>query len=364
MAASPPATLTAAPSLAAAAQPPLLAVAGLSLDLERTSGEGVPLIRDVDLSLAAGECLGLVGESGSGKSLTALAILRLLPAGIRRRDGTVLLAGEDLSQAAEKRLEQVRGGVIGLVFQEPGTALNPVLTVGTQIVEAVRRHRPLSRDAAWEEAGALLRRVAMPDPAERLRAYPHQLSGGQRQRAMLAIALAGRPRILIADEPTTALDVTLQAEVLALLRELRRELGLAVLLISHDLGVVAQSADRVAVMYAGRVVEQGSVRAVLGTPAHPYTAALLAALPRLGTGRLGNRRLEVIPGQVPLPGGWPAGCAFHPRCARAQEACRGAFPPWFAVATPGDAPPRPAAETERELHRVRCVLAAPPGGHS
>jgi peptide/nickel transport system ATP-binding protein len=339
---------TASPSPPPTALPdtaPLLAVRGLSLDLER-GRERVPLLREVDFALGPGECLGLVGESGSGKSLTALAVLRLLPPGIVRRAGEVWCGERELWRLGERELQQVRGGEIGMVFQEPGTALNPVLSLGAQIVEAIRRHRGLARRAAWEEAERLLRRVAMPDPATRLAAYPHQLSGGQRQRAMLAIALAGNPRILLADEPTTALDVTLQAEILALLAELRRELGLAVLLVSHDLGVVAQNADRVAVMYAGRVVETGSVSAVLRQPGHPYTAALLAALPRLGEAT-GARRLPVIPGQVPLPGQWPTGCAFHPRCSRVRIDCSELEPPWGTQ----------AGGIDDVVHRVRCVHA-------
>ena len=263
----------------------LLAVRGLTIAFP---GEGGwrPVVRGVSLAVERGEIFGLVGESGSGKTLTALAILGLLPANARVTSGSIELQGAegtvDLLALGPRELRRVRGGRIGLVFQEPATALNPAYTLGFQIVEAVRAHRTLSRHEARDEAVRLLDRVALPDARRRLDDYPHQLSGGQAQRAMIAMALAGGPDLLLADEPTTALDVTLQAQILELLEDLRRDLGLSVLLITHDLGVVAETCDRVAVMHAGEIVEEAAVEALFRAPAHPYTRALLAAVPRLG----------------------------------------------------------------------------------
>jgi len=241
----------------------------------------VPVVRGVSFAVGRGEIVGLVGESGSGKTLTALAILRLVPPLGRIRAGRVLLGGEDLLALPERELRRVRGARIGLVFQEPGAALDPVYTVGFQIAEALRAHRRLSRRAARAEAADLLERVAMPDPGRRLGDYPHQLSGGQRQRVMIAIALAGAPELLIADEPTTALDVTIQAQILELLERLRAELGLSVLLITHDLAVVAETCDRALVMSAGELVEEAPMADLFARPAHPYTRALLSFLPAL-----------------------------------------------------------------------------------
>ena len=270
---------------------PLLDVRGLEVSFPaRGEGRGAavwtPVVRGVSLAVGRGEVVGLVGESGSGKSLTALAVLGLVPPPGRVTRGEVLLEGSgDLLALDERALRRVRGGRIAMVFQEPATAFNPVYTIGFQIAEAVRAqardHRRISRREARAEAVRLLERVAVPDARRRLDSYPHQLSGGQRQRAMIAMALAGRPDLLLADEPTTALDVTLQAQILDLLEELRRDLGLAVLLITHDLGVVAESCDRVVVMNAGRVVETAGVEDLFRAPAHPYTRELLAALPRL-----------------------------------------------------------------------------------
>ncbi|MBW8874186.1 MAG: ABC transporter ATP-binding protein [Acidobacteria bacterium] len=266
----------------------LLAVRGLTIAFPGFAGERSwrPVVRGVSLAVERGEIFGLVGESGSGKTLTALAILGLLPPNARVTSGSVELQGAegtvDLLALGPRELRRVRGGRIGLVFQEPATALNPAYTLGFQIVEAVRAHRTLSRHEARDEAVRLLDRVAMPDARRRLDDYPHQLSGGQRQRVMIAMALAGGPDLLLADEPTTALDVTLQAQILELLEDLRRDLGLSVLLITHDLGVVAETCDRVAVMRAGEIVEEAAVEALFRAPAHPYTRALLAAVPRLG----------------------------------------------------------------------------------
>jgi peptide/nickel transport system ATP-binding protein len=269
---------------------PLLDLRDLEVSFPARGGGWTPVVGGVSLTVDRGEVLGLVGESGSGKSMTALAVLGLVPPPGRVTAGAVLLDGpagpSDLLKLDERALRRVRGGRVAMVFQEPATAFNPVYTIGFQIAEAVRAqprdHRPVSRREARAEAARLLERVAIADAQRRLDAYPHQLSGGQRQRAMIAMALAGRPDLLLADEPTTALDVTLQAQILELLDELRRDLGLAVLLITHDLGVVAETCDRVVVMSAGRVVETAGVEELFRAPAHPYTRELLAAVPRLG----------------------------------------------------------------------------------
>jgi peptide/nickel transport system ATP-binding protein len=290
----------------------------------------VEVVRRVSFAVERGEVVGLVGESGSGKSLTALAVLGLVPAPGFISSGRLLFAGEDLLALGEKGLRGVRGRRIAMVFQEPVAALNPVLTVGFQIAEVVRLHHGAGGREARRRAVELLDMVAMPAAARRLDDYPHQLSGGQCQRVMLAMALAGQPELLLADEPTTALDVTIQAEILALLERLRRQLGLAILLITHDLGVAAESCDRVVVMYAGEVVEEAPVGDLFAAPAHPYTRALLAASPRLG--RSGPRgRLPAVPGRVPDPWRRPPGCAFHPRCGEVMAACREQPPPLFAL---------------------------------
>jgi len=303
---------------------PLLEVRDLRTQFHTEDG----LVRAVDgvsFSLHAGETLAVVGESGSGKSVTSLSILRLVasPPG-RIAGGQVRLRGRDLLALPEAEMRSVRGREISMIFQEPQTSLNPVHTCGDQIAEVVETHERAGRGAARLRAIEMLRRVGIPAPEQRAREYPHQLSGGMRQRVMIAMALACRPAVLIADEPTTALDVTIQAQILELLAELRRELGMAVLLITHDLGVVAESADRVAVMYAGQVVESGDVRALFRRPLHPYTAGLLASLPRLGRR---TERLRVIPGGVPNPARFPSGCRFHPRCPLAVARCREAEPP-------------------------------------
>jgi len=274
----------------------------------------------VSFRLEAGETLGLVGESGCGKSVTALSLLRLVPdpPGRVMPGSSVRLRGEDLLEADAERLREVRGGEIAMVFQEPMTSLNPVLTVGRQVDEGIRRHRGLGAREAAEETVRLLGRVGIPEPEERRRAYPHQLSGGMRQRVMIAMALACRPSILVADEPTTALDVTVQAQILELLADLQREMGMAILLITHDLGIVAQVADRVAVMYAGKIVEEADVETLYRRPLHPYTEGLLAAVPDLDRRR---DRLAAIPGRVPDPARWPEGCRFRPRCPHAWGRC-------------------------------------------
>jgi peptide/nickel transport system ATP-binding protein len=308
---------------------PLLRVEGLTVDFP-VGGRRVAVVRDVGLAVGRREIVGLVGESGSGKSMTALALLRLVPPPGRIAAGRVLLDGEDLLALPEARLRRVRGRRIAMVFQEPATALNPVYSIGFQIAEAVRAHRPLSRRAALDEAARLLDLVALPDPRRRLADYPHQLSGGQRQRVMIAMALAAGPDLLLADEPTTALDVTVQAQILELLERLRQELGLSVVLITHDLAVVAETCERVVVMYCGEVVEEAGVHDLFTRPAHPYTRALLAALPRLGA-PAARGRLPAVPGQVPDPAARPSGCAFHPRCPEAFAPCPAVEPPLYAL---------------------------------
>ncbi|WP_420992159.1 ABC transporter ATP-binding protein [Cupriavidus sp. 30B13] len=290
-----------------------------------TRGGVARAVDGVSLSVARGETVALVGESGSGKSVTAYSVLRLIPRGRGRiAGGQVLFDGTDLLTLPDAAIRAIRGNRIAMIFQEPLSALNPVLSIGQQIAEAIRLHRPLSARAAWERAVALLEQVQIPSPQRRAHDFPHQLSGGMRQRAMIAIALACEPDLLIADEPTTALDVTTQAQILDLLRRLQAEHGMGLLLITHDLGVVAEVADRAAVMYAGRVVEEGPVEALFAAPAHPYTQGLLAslALDELPPGA----RLPEIPGTVPSLLAMPPGCAFAPRCAHARPACHAEAP--------------------------------------
>ncbi len=287
----------------------------------------VRVVDDVSFTLARGETLAIVGESGCGKSMTALSLIRLVPSPPGRIvGGSVRLGGRDLLRLDEAEMRAVRGNDISMIFQEPMTSLNPVLTIGSQIGEAVRLHQDVSKATAWEKAVEMLRLVRIPDPARRARADPHQLSGGMRQRAMIAMALACNPKVLIADEPTTALDVTIQAQILDLMLRLQRELGAALILITHDLGVVAETAQRVLVMYAGRKVEEAEVGALFDEPQHPYTHGLLASIPRLGLigGAPGDAPalLKEIPGMVPSLAELPPGCAFAPRCALADERCR------------------------------------------
>ena len=328
----------------------LLQVDSLSVGLARAGGT-VPLVDRASFSVAEGEILGLVGESGSGKTVTCRAMTRLLPgAATRITGGAVRFEGRDLLALPSRELAAVRGRGIAMIFQNPLSHLNPVMTVGDQVAEPLRRIEGLGRRAARAEAMALMRQVGIPDPAARLDDYPHQFSGGMRQRVMIAGALACRPRLLVADEPTTALDVTVQAQILRLLADLRDRTGLAIVLITHDLGVVGQACDRVAVMYAGRVVECGEVAAVTARPRHPYTARLLASQPRHG---VPGRPLPFIPGQPPAPGELPEGCRFRPRCDAVVAACAAARPGlaqvgagrWAACHRAGewDAAPVPAA---------------------
>jgi peptide/nickel transport system ATP-binding protein len=278
----------------------------------------VAVVRDASLSLAPGETLGLVGESGAGKTMIALALLGLLPGGARV-EGRIALDGQDLTRAGERVWRRIRGRRIAMVFQEPMTALNPTIPIGRQVSEAMRLHLGMGPGEAQARAQDLLLRVGMPASEDWLRRYPHQLSGGQRQRVAIAAALSAEPDILIADEPTTALDVTLQAQVLDLLKDLVRERGLALLLVTHDLAVVAELCSRLAVLYAGEVVETGDTARLLAGPAHPYTAGLLACSLDISAPRMA--RLAAMPGGVPAAGDWPSACAFAPRCLRASDSC-------------------------------------------
>jgi len=290
-----------------------------------TSGGAVPAMSGVSLAIRPGEILGLLGESGCGKTVTALSILGLLPAAGRLVGGRILFQGRDLAGLDRKALCALRGDRIAMIFQEPMTALNPVHTVGRQVREAILLHRPAGRAEARRQALEMFRLVGIPEPEARYRCYPHQLSGGLRQRVMIAMALVCEPALLIADEPTTALDVTIQAQILDLMRGLRKRLSTAILFITHDLGVVAELCDRVAVMYAGEVVEEAGVFDLFERPAHPYTLGLLGSIP--GTAASGGGRLRAIPGVVPNLLRLPSGCRFHPRCPDARELCRAQAPP-------------------------------------
>ena len=284
-----------------------------------TSGKVIPAVDGVSFTITTGETLCLVGESGSGKSATALSILRLIPTPQGRYvDGEILFDGQDLLKKSEKDMADVRGNAISMVYQEPMTSLNPVFTIGMQIREALHIHKNLSRREADERAAHMLSLVGIPDPVARLKDYPHQLSGGMRQRVMIAMALCCEPRLLLADEPTTALDVTIQAQILDLMRTLKRELGMTILFITHDLGVVAEMADRVIVMYAGQIVEEAPVRDLFAHPLHPYTEGLITCIPRIENT---VPRLNVITGMVPPPSNFPPGCRFHPRCPYARPLC-------------------------------------------
>ncbi len=307
---------------------PILEVDDLHLSF--ASRDGVTrAVEGISYQVHAGEMLGVVGESGCGKSVTAMAILRLLPpAPTTHARGAIRFRGEDLLQASEARMQEIRGNAISMIFQDPMTSLNPVLTVGEQIAEVLILHQRMGRKAAWERAVDLLALVNIPDPQRRVKEYPHQFSGGMRQRAMIALALACKPAVLIADEPTTALDVTIQAQIMDLLDRLRRETGTAIVLITHDLGVVAESCDRVVVMYAGRKVEEASTAELFACPSHPYTRGLLGAMPHLDTPLTQPRtRLSEIPGMVPSLRTAAVGCRFAPRCAQVQDACHTRIPP-------------------------------------
>ena len=296
----------------------LLEVSNLTTEFATRRGP-VRAIRDVSFSIAKGEILALVGESGSGKSVTSLSIMGLLSSNGRVVDGSISFKGEDLLSKTPKQLRQIRGNKISMIFQEPMTSLNPIFTVGDQIIESIREHSSLSKKAAYEKMLHLLDTVGIPNPQKRARDYPHQMSGGMRQRIMIAIAMSCEPELLIADEPTTALDVTIQAQILDLIYKMRDTYNISVLLITHDLGVVAEAADKVAVMYCGRIVEKGSTEEILKAPLHPYTNGLLKSIPRLDDT---CKRLYTIDGMVPPPELVGNGCAFADRCPFTEESCR------------------------------------------
>lgn len=323
----------------------MLQVSHLTTVFDTPSGS-LTAVDDVSFEVRAGETLGLVGESGSGKSVTALSVMQLVEPPGRITHGRIVFKGRDLLGLRESEMRAIRGADIALVFQEPMTALNPVFTVGDQIAEALSVHDRASGAAARQRAVELLESVKIPEAAARVRDYPHQLSGGQRQRVLIAMAVACRPSLIIADEPTTALDVTIQAEILDLLREMKTAYELSMLLVTHDLGVIAETADRVAVMYAGRIVEHGPVRDVLRQPQHPYTRGLISSMP----GR-SRERLRTIEGTVPTLGALPVGCAFHPRCPDRFAPCTAAVPPDYRVG---------------EAHGARCYLHQqhPPFSHA
>jgi oligopeptide/dipeptide ABC transporter ATP-binding protein len=317
---------------------PLLQVENLSTYFHTDEGTA-RAVEGVSFDVHPQETLGIVGESGCGKSVTSLSILRLIPDPPGRIEGgRIRFMGRDLLELSEKEMRKIRGNDIAMIFQEPMTSLNPVFTVGDQIGEVLRLHRGLSREQASERAIEMLRRVRIPDPEQRVDEYPHQLSGGQRQRVMIAMALACDPALLIADEPTTALDVTVQAQILELLKQLQDEYGMAIMLITHDLGVIAETAHRVVVMYAGVVVEVGTIYQVFDGPNHPYTEGLKAAIPKLG---VKVEELHTIPGSVPSPYEEITGCPFQNRCPYVMDICRREFPPLFTVG---------------EGHVARCFL--------
>lgn len=327
---------------------PILAIQGLKT-IFRIRGGDVTAVNDVDLTVGKGETVALVGESGSGKSVTSLSVMRLLTRNIGSiKAGSIRLrckdgSRRDLVTLTDEEMRDIRGDDIGMVFQEPMSSLNPVLTIGDQIAEPIRIHRGATRKAAMATAISLLESVGIPDAKRRAGQYPHELSGGMRQRATIAMALACDPTLLIADEPTTALDVTIQAQILDLLLKLQRERGMAMLFVTHNLGVVAQIAHRVAVMYTGRIVEEGPVGEVFSNPKHPYTKGLLASMPRLGDAtrmKQAGEKLAAIPGVVPSLVNMPSGCTFAPRCQFAIEACRKAVP---------------ALEAVGPLHKSRCI---------
>jgi len=319
---------------------PILDVKGLKT-VFRTRGGEVHAVNSVDFDLRPGELLGVVGESGSGKSVTMMSLLRLLPSPpAEMRNGTVMFDGQDLLKISPEELRKVRGSKIGFIFQDPMTSLNPVYTIGFQLAEPLRSHLGMSKAQARERSTELLRLVGIPDPEQRLKDYPHQFSGGMRQRVMIAIALACDPQVLIADEPTTALDVTIQAQIIELVKELRKKLGMAIIWVTHDLGVIAGIADRVMVMYAGQIVEEGPVTEIFKDPQHPYTRALLKTVPAVRGPR--EEKLQVIEGQPPIMHEAPVACSFRNRCQFAFDRCSQENPALAEVSAPG--------------HRAACFL--------
>jgi len=324
-------------------QETILRLEGLTTTFQTGTGV-VKAVDNLSFSLAKGEMLGLVGESGCGKSVTSLSIMGLIPSppGLIA-SGRILFENRDLLMMSEQELRSIRGNEIAMIFQEPMTSLNPVFTVGNQILEVIELHEKVSRSAARKRVLEMLEAVSIPDPSKRYNEYPHQLSGGMRQRVMIAMALACKPKLLIADEPTTALDVTIQAQIIELLLKLRKDLGLAILLITHDLGVIAETTDKVAVMYAGRLVEIASVKELFANPLHPYTKGLLRSVPSISCEEnSGSNRLQTIEGVVPALDDLPAGCAFAPRCPHAVDICREESRMIMTEQDPG--------------HQVRCIL--------
>ena len=317
---------------------PLLRVENLHVRFDSDAGE-IPAVRGVDLRIEAGEMVALVGESGCGKSVTAFAIMQLLGGTGRIAEGRIQFRDRNLLELPEAALREIRGGEIGMIFQEPMTSLNPVFSVGEQIAETLMLHRAMNAEDARKETIQLIGMVGIPAPERRIDSYPHELSGGMKQRVMIAMALSCRPALLIADEPTTALDVTIQAQILDLLKSLREDLGMAILLITHNLGVVAQFAERASVMYAGRIVEEAPILDLFKAPSHPYTRALLGALP---SGHSGRGTLQAIPGHVPAPIDLPPGCGFSSRCAQVMARCPRDLPTLANVGAPG--------------HRAACWL--------
>ena len=333
-------------TLSEVAPAPILSIRELSVEIQAYDQRFLAT-KAIGLDLCQGEVLGLVGESGCGKTLTCKAIMGLLPEGIAKvQTGEVLFAGHDLTRASRTTMQEFRGNTLSMIFQDPLNALNPVLTIGEQLAEVLKTHTTLKRKEIYDEALLMLRRVGLPDAARRMRAYPHELSGGMRQRVVIAMALLMEPDVIIADEPTTALDVTVQAHILKLLKSFQRNHNTAILLVTHDLGVIAEMCDRVAVMYAGRIVETGTTEAIFDHPSHPYTAKLLEASPR---GRPVPRgELSVIPGIVPSDPDSLSGCKFAPRCDRVQEACRGTEPQLKRVRE---------GSTRIDPHLVSCFIA-------
>ena len=301
---------------------PVLSVRDLSVELRR-DGKATPIVQDISYDLHAGEILGMVGESGAGKSMSGNAVTGLLRPPLHVSSGSVTLDGTRIDTLPQSRMTDLRGRRIAMIFQDPLTSLNPVFTIGDQLVETITRHTALRGRAAQDRARELLEQVGIPGAKDRLGSYPHEFSGGMRQRVVIALALAGDPDVLYADEPTTALDVSIQAQIIALFRRLCRDRGLAAVLVTHDMGVIAQATDRVAVMYAGRIVETGPTRDVLKAPRHPYTSALMESIPEIGRRQ---RRLPQLSGAMPRPGALPPGCSFSDRCPRATDICRQTVP--------------------------------------
>jgi peptide/nickel transport system ATP-binding protein len=344
-----------AATVASAAEAPVLSVRHFSLKFSRDPA--MPnLVDDVSFEIHRGKTLCIVGESGCGKSVTSLAMMGLLPSPPANIvSGEAIFEGRDLFTLGERALSDVRGNQLAMIFQEPMTSLNPAFTVGHQLAEGIRRHRGLDRAAAREQARLMLEKVRIPAPEKRMDAYPHELSGGMRQRVMIAMALANQPRLLIADEPTTALDVTIQAQVLQLVRGLQAETGTAMILITHDLGVVAEVADDVAVMYAGKIVEYGSVQQIFENPQHPYTIGLMGAIPSIGKR---TAELATIQGAVPSPDAMPSGCRFAPRCPFAAQRCIDAAPPLVSVTGTAAEGNAQAADLAASIHhRAACWFA-------